>query len=202
MNRKLGKIFCSGPTNIAVDNLAARLDTIDASVVARYNKDRVEEARRSLVIRAYKWTDEIEAFWNLLKKLESGDEAAPNRIWKAASRWKLHLSFAARLLALPGSKAVGISIPDTNEAVCTLRRQIEDREDLVPLRALTAGEMTWEEYRDGPTFTKDKIPALMEELASDAGVSAMEYLEAVGMPVYRLRTQVYVLLYLGLVYIC
>ncbi len=57
MQHSQGKIFCSGPSNVAIDNLASRLYKISTSVCARYNDGKAEDdlsrARRMLVVRGF-----------------------------------------------------------------------------------------------------------------------------------------------------
>lgn len=40
MQASLGQILCSGPSNVAVDNLARRLDRTTRSICARYNQSK------------------------------------------------------------------------------------------------------------------------------------------------------------------
>jgi hypothetical protein len=74
MQATLGKILCSGPTNVAIDNLAARLDKITTSVCSRYNEGKAADdpgrQRRRLVVRAYADWQETTA---VKKKLEFPD---------------------------------------------------------------------------------------------------------------------------------
>jgi len=57
MQATVGRILCSGPSNVAVDNLARRLDRITRSVCARYNEAKADNdptrARHRLIVRAF-----------------------------------------------------------------------------------------------------------------------------------------------------
>ncbi|KAG7284557.1 hypothetical protein NEMBOFW57_010935 [Staphylotrichum longicolle] len=146
MQASLGKILCSGPTNVAVDNLASRLNTISTSVCRRYNDGKSEDdpsrQRRRLVVRAYMVRQETTALMQLLrfpdKEVSLGGKSA----------WKLHLSIAYWCLMLLGSKARGIGelTADDSEALHKLRRDIEGRAEFTHLRAVAAREMSWADF--------------------------------------------------------
>jgi hypothetical protein len=70
MHASLGKIFVSAPSNVAVDNIAHRINEIGASVAERYNDGKgehdLDRARRPLVVRVYLQQQEKKAFFQLL----------------------------------------------------------------------------------------------------------------------------------------
>ncbi|KAH7013418.1 hypothetical protein EDB80DRAFT_835476 [Ilyonectria destructans] len=135
----LGKIYGSRPTHVAVENFSARLGFITASVTNRYNKgkkaDDPSRARRLLVIRGNKISDEVEALFNLLKNPRIGNAAAPHRWWTPPSKWTMHLSLAFWFLVLLRSPSVQELHPDDSVAIFKLRDTIDKRDDLARLRA-------------------------------------------------------------------
>lgn len=98
MRASLGPILASGPSNVAVDNFAERLDKVTTAVCDRYNKGKPhgaeDQARRRLVVRGYRLEHKYSAFLHLLEEPTDADNAAPSREWGNPSQWKLHLSVA------------------------------------------------------------------------------------------------------------
>ncbi|KAK4150791.1 P-loop containing nucleoside triphosphate hydrolase protein [Chaetomidium leptoderma] len=152
MQASLGKILCSGPTNVAVDNLASRLEKISTSVCQRYNDGKPENdpsrQRRRFVVRAYMARQELAALMQLLRF----PDKEVSLVRKSA--WKLHLSVAYWFLVLLGSKAKGIRELEANdsEALHQLRRDIEGRDEFTALRAVAAGEMSWADFTKTKSF--------------------------------------------------
>ena len=190
MARSLGKILCSGPTNVSVDNLASRIDQVSSRVIDRYNRDKQPDdttrAHPHLVVRAYKPKDEADAFLNLLQNLHDGDNAAPNRTWRASSKWKLHLSAAFWLLVLLGAKAKGVRELrlDDSTALHELHHEINSRDDLAYLRAVATGDITWQEYSAGKVITKDNIVALLDAVVIKADMLCTTPAMTANYPVY------------------
>ncbi|KAM5342775.1 hypothetical protein ACJ41O_013741 [Fusarium nematophilum] len=172
MAASVGKVFGSGPTHVAVDNFAARLDAVTCRVTERYNegKEAPLHQRRALIVRAYKTKDEFAAFMKLLKNPSVGDEAAPRGLWGLQSKWKLHLSPSFWLLVCLGSSGVRSLHDDDSKALHDLRDHIAEREDLSRFRAVGAGEITWEEYANGETATEGEIVALLSRLIEKADI--------------------------------
>lgn len=147
MQKTLGKVFCSGPSSIAVDSLAYRLDRIAKSVCDRYNESKVKgdpsRARRPLVVRGHNVAHEIEAVWQMLRHPDRDAVLSGNGI-----AWNRHLSVAYWLLVLLRSQAKGIRQldEDDSEVLHQIREEIEQRSDLEKLRSLVAGWMTFEEW--------------------------------------------------------
>ncbi|KAI8711430.1 hypothetical protein NCS52_01406400 [Fusarium sp. LHS14.1] len=164
MEAKLGKILCSAPTNVAVDNFASRLDKKTRAVTEGYNQgrqlsDATPRRRHLFVLRAYKPTDEVVAFQNLLRKPEDGNQAAPSHFWKPPSKWKLHLSCAFWLLVLLRSPHVRELHRDDSEALHQMQATIDGRKDLENLRSVATGSMTWQEFEKTEGF-----PATIESV--------------------------------------
>ncbi|KAM5349632.1 hypothetical protein ACJ41O_006137 [Fusarium nematophilum] len=151
MEAKLGKILCSGPTNVAVDNLAARLDTRTRAVVQRYNQgkqqDDLARRRHKLVVRAYNPRDEFMALSRLLQSPHDADNALAKNSWRAPPKWKLHLSSAFWLLVVLRSPAVREIHPDDSKVLHELQKELDEREDVTPLRDLATGAITWEQFQ-------------------------------------------------------
>ncbi|KAM0325791.1 hypothetical protein ACHAQA_007093 [Verticillium albo-atrum] len=171
MQASLGKILCSAPSNIAVDNFAERMDEISISVAAHYNKgkntDDPTRSRHQLVIRAFKLETEVRAFVRLLKDPNEGDLAAP-----AQTKWRLHLSLTFWVLSLfgNGSFALGTRAidPDDSEALAQIKAEYTDLPEYKNLFALLGGHITFEEYRDGGIVKAEKIAALMVSVLNRA----------------------------------
>ncbi|KAM0436628.1 hypothetical protein ACHAPT_002336 [Fusarium lateritium] len=139
----LGKIYASGPTHVAVDNFAARLDLVDASVTDRMNEGKKDDgqtrARYKHIVRGYKPGDEASAFFHLLRFPDDGDKAAP--------------------------KLVAVSV-----ALHEIRDRIDKDEELQRLRAVATGEMDWDEYQRGTTVSKDRLDLLFQEVIHAADI--------------------------------
>ncbi|PTB63892.1 hypothetical protein BBK36DRAFT_1171340 [Trichoderma citrinoviride] len=156
---RYGRVLCSAPSDAAVDNFAARLDTRTRAMTEACNQVKEpsgpQHYRHRLVIRAYEPNAEVGAFNALLRDPTLGDGAAPER-WGWAPQWKLHLSLAFWFLAVLGSPAVRELHPDDSQDLWDLRQQIDGTEpELERLRDVATGVTTWEQYeRDGPVANK------------------------------------------------
>lgn len=152
MQAKLGRILCSGPTDEAIDNFAAHLAHRDEAMIDRYNKGKAvaDPGRRryKLIIRGYNPSQEVAAITSLLKDPKCGDNAIPPSSWKPPSRWKLNLSCAFWLLFVLRSPAAGRQLrPDDHPYLHALQKRIDARSDLLSLRQVATGAITWEEYK-------------------------------------------------------
>ena len=101
-----GKILCSGPSHVAVDNFAARLYECSASIARTYNGgmelDNLAARRNLFVVRGYKPSDEMEAVKLLLEHPDEDPTAGRN--WHGTNNWRLPLSVAFwALCATPAS---------------------------------------------------------------------------------------------------
>ncbi|KAG5657908.1 hypothetical protein KAF25_007941 [Fusarium avenaceum] len=176
MQAKLGKILCSGPTNVAIDNFAARLARRDEATIDRYNKGKAaadpSRRRYKLIIRGYNPSQEISAITSLLRDPKCGDDAVPPSSWKLPPRWKLNLSCAFWLLLVLRSPASGRQLrPDDHPYLHALQKRIDARPDLLPLRQIATGAITWEEYKttvkDYALFVED-IQSLLAPIVENA----------------------------------
>jgi hypothetical protein len=168
-----GNIYGTGPTHVAVNNFAERVDRIVSSVTDRYNEgkaaDDATRARFKLVVRGNKLGDEVTALMNLLRSPHDGDDAAPGRRWgRGPSRWRLHLSLAFWILVLLRSPGVRELRADDSSALWKLREDVDSREDLARLRSLATEELDWGEYVKGEVVLKDTILALMMAILEGA----------------------------------
>lgn len=174
MQASLGQILCSGPSNVAVDNLARRLDQTTRSICARYNyskwPDDPSRARHRLVVRGYNRRREMHAFLSLL---EDPGFVPTNSSRKHRNPWQLPLSVAYWLLALLGSRNPRIPALDPNdsEVLHGLYADIHQRDDLKNLCAVAAGQMSWEEFtraEDIESLEKGQLPGLMDRIVDIA----------------------------------
>lgn len=175
MVASVNKVYGSAPTHVAVSNFAVRVDSVSTRVTDRCNKarpiDDSSRARYVMVVRGNKIEDEIHAFNHLLENPSASDDAAPSSSWKPESQWKLPLSLASWLLMLLQNPAAGRKLRlDDNAALHALRGDIDNRADLVHLRAVATGEMTWEEYKKVNTLTLDTKKALCANILNAADI--------------------------------
>ncbi|RSM06136.1 hypothetical protein CDV31_009233 [Fusarium ambrosium] len=173
MHAKLGKILCSGPTNVAVDNFASRLESRARAVVERYNKDLQEgqaRRRRPLVVRGFKPKQDEDAFLELLRKPQALNKGAPKSTWSVPSKWTLPTSCTFWLLVILRSPLVRELHQDDCEALHEIQEKIDSREDLDPVRELAKGDITREQFKDIPDATKslDKVCTWLSEIARRA----------------------------------
>ncbi|KAM0229344.1 hypothetical protein ACHAP5_011678 [Fusarium lateritium] len=152
MQAKLGKILCSGPTDEAIDNFAARLAHRDKATIDRYNKGKAAtdpgRRRYKLIIRGYDPREEVAAITSLLQDPKCGDDAVPATSWKLPSKWKLNLSCAFWLLLVLRSPAAGRELrSDDHPYLHALQKRIDTRADLLSLRQVATGTITWDEYK-------------------------------------------------------
>ncbi|KAJ4327039.1 hypothetical protein N0V84_002538 [Fusarium piperis] len=141
------------PSDVAVDNLAFRLDQTTFSVTNRLNANRksnnTTRAKCRLIVQGYRMEDEIDAFFNLLQNPQAGDQAVPSSTWEDPRAWKLHLSLAFWLLAVLQSPSVRSLRPDDSPGLHQMRDGINMREKLGPLLAVARGDIAWSEYQFG-----------------------------------------------------
>jgi len=169
-NRSHGRVLASAPTDVATDNLAARIEKVDARVVARYNTGKPADesrCRRAFVIRVYKLDDEVKAFWNLLKDPNLGyDAAVAESIWRGSSRWRLHLSMAYWLPVALRSPGKGIEElhPDASVHLFSLQSWIDNTLDWAQARAVATRKMTFKEFRANPGINQGAIMGVFKEM--------------------------------------
>lgn len=172
MCNKVGKVLCSGPTNVSVDNLASRVDKVTTRVVERFNKGKQPEdparAKYNVVLRGFKPSDEVQAFENLLRNPHDREKAVPHRGWKATSKWTFPLSGAFWLLALFHAEVPGVRQlrPDDSPALFELQKWIDEQEAFDTLRNLATGKTSWEEYSKGTMASPTTLEKLLKALVS------------------------------------
>jgi hypothetical protein len=175
MRKSLGHVLATGPTNVAVDNLAARIDRISRSVCACFNEGKVPDdptrARHAFVVRGYGTDLEVEAVLELLRNPDSRWQKGP---------WQLELSAAYWLLVLLRSSGArfGALHPDDSTALHDLQREFDGRADLANFRNVATGNMTMSEFesareedgtKDG---TKGEIRALLAQVVGISDILA------------------------------
>ncbi|OAQ61174.1 DNA helicase [Pochonia chlamydosporia 170] len=173
----LGKLYLSAPTDVAVDNAAARLDIVGARVTKRLN-DKLSESgsppkyRRKLVVRAYSIDDELRAFKNLIRNPHPGDNTAPESIWSKDSKWTLNLSLAYWTMVILRAPVVRQLGPDDKSALHGIRDWCDKNWTLESLRAVATGNIDWAEYSKGTMATDDAIKGIMRAVFNEADVIA------------------------------
>ena len=157
-----GTTLCSGPSNVAVDNLAERTDRVDRETCDRYNSIvpltcKEDRCIRRLVIRGYAMKQELAAFNRLLEDPEALE--APEHGWSLASKWKLPNSLAFWLLVCLNSRAtreIRAIDQDDNPVLHDIQDLLQDQQ-YESLRDVAAGTITWEEYTAGDPIDDDTI---------------------------------------------
>ncbi|KAK4155741.1 P-loop containing nucleoside triphosphate hydrolase protein [Chaetomidium leptoderma] len=176
MQASLGSILSSGPSNVAVDNLARRLDRISQSVCARYNRGKGQDdqtrARHRLVIRGYNKDREIEAFMSLLKDPRFTPVA---RGKERKNPWQLQLSVAYWSLVILGAQSDRIPAlqPDDSKGLHDLRVEINQHDSLRNLRAVATRQMAWQEFVQVEginSLVQNDISSLMTKIVGIADI--------------------------------
>lgn len=113
MHNKFGKphghaIFATGPSNIAVDNLAERIERVTRKACDVHNRGmplgrKDTRQSRPFVVRGYRAALENEALLRLLQ--DPTAIAEPDKEFGIAGRWKLPLSLAFWVLVCLDSRA-------------------------------------------------------------------------------------------------
>jgi hypothetical protein len=177
MEARYGTIFCSAPTDVAVDNFASRLDRRSIAVTERCNKgkrvgDTTPRRSRKLVVRCYPHEDECWAFDALLRDPKRGDDAAPSSLFSDPSNWKLHLSSAFWLLVILRSPHVRELHQDDPKVLHNWRKKLDERTDLDDFRAVVLGEMTWEAWSKTEKFSSTmlEVDRWIEGIPMDADI--------------------------------
>ncbi|KAH0496386.1 hypothetical protein TgHK011_003749 [Trichoderma gracile] len=187
MVERYGRVLCSAPSDAAVDNFAARLDTRTRAMAEACNR-RTEQSgpkryRHRLVIRAYHPSAEVDAFNALLKDPSLGDEAAPKG-WEP--RWMLHLSLTFWFLAVLGSPAVRELHPNDSQDLWDLRQQIDSTEpDLERLRDVATGVTAWEQYERDGLVADETIKFYLLRLLPYVNMLCMTPAESEDVAMYR-----------------
>ncbi|KAI8712839.1 AAA-12 domain-containing protein [Fusarium sp. LHS14.1] len=155
MHAKLGKILCSAPTNVAVDNFASRLDIRTRAVVERYNRGLQggqPRRRHTFVVRAYRPEHESVAFERLLQDSRIGDGAAPKPFARRPSKWRLHLSCAFWLLVLLRSPVVRELHPDDSPVLHEIQQALHDHDSTLLLREVATGAITLKQFKEADNY--------------------------------------------------
>lgn len=173
MRRNLGRVFCTGPTHVAVTNLARRIDSVSLTVCERYNKDLpecVHRAERAFVVRGYKIRQELHALRNLLRDPSLGDAAGPRRFGIQPTAWRLPLSLAYWTLVLLRSPAVGGRVIDANDkrALIQMQRDVDNHSALSDLRELATGRIDWDDWDAQNSLPENTIESLMSAIVAIA----------------------------------
>ncbi|KAM0254015.1 hypothetical protein ACHAQJ_006985 [Trichoderma viride] len=173
MAATLRKIYATAPTHVATNNFAERLDRISQSVTSRRNEDRPpgeNRARRTFVMRGFKWEEEYEAFKRTLENPHIGDKAAPNRDWSAESKWTLHLSPTFWLMMALRSPAVRELHEDDHPGIHAVQQRIEKARKCERLCAVATGAISWKEYQRGQMVRESTIYDMFRVLLASVDV--------------------------------
>lgn len=176
----IGKVFASGPTNIAVSNLANRLYQRGVVVVNQYNAVAADKIRRPLVVRGFRLGEEVKAFKNVLKFGAADDSAAPKGFWAPDSVWTYAMTPVNWLLVVLRSKAARDSKSqdaalelheDDHPALHALREELERPEsNCARMSELLQGKMSWTDYNQGQSITDEDIEGLFRRIIAHADV--------------------------------
>ncbi|RSL42821.1 hypothetical protein CEP53_011993 [Fusarium sp. AF-6] len=181
MAETLGPIFASAATHVAVDNFAVRIDTVASSVVNRYNKDKKEKdhVRRKLVVRGYDEEEMVDknVIEGLFRRiLEAADIVCTTPAQSCSKFYRDWKNTKARGFAI--DEAANMTRPDLHflwgntMMPCILAGDV---------RQLPPAVMALDE--------KDSQGNAINRLGRDAKISPLEFFQGLGMPVYRLQTQ-------------
>lgn len=165
MANTFGPVQGSGQSNMAVDNLAARIDNIGKGVCDFLNERlpssrKAFRRRRPLVLRAYPMQQELATLKRLLKSPNAvrGSEQG----WRLSGKSKFPNSLAFWLLVCLDShatRALRRLHDDDAEALHDLRLALQDK-DFDSLRAVASGKIAWEQYEAGSPIQTDRIKLL------------------------------------------
>lgn len=153
MAATLGPIYGTGPTHVATDNFAERLDRITKSVTRRRNTGKAEgdstRAHRTLVVRGSLIYEELTTFNDILRGPRMGEEAAANRRWKPDAHWKLHLSpsyWILKALRFRDHEVVSPLHEDDPVVILDLQKYVDGMPEYKGLRDVATGAISWAEY--------------------------------------------------------
>ncbi|TEA21718.1 DNA-binding protein SMUBP-2 [Colletotrichum sidae] len=161
---KLGRILCSAPSDVAVDNLAEQLNRTSRRVMSRYNSGKCDGytycGRDPFVVRGYKADEEYMAFMHLLRNPDEEDMEFLSHSSFRPSTWKPSLSVACWLLAVVGSKAKCVRAlhPLAKAALHEMRTKLQREVVWKEIFAVARGDRAYE------------ILEMHEQQAKEAGV--------------------------------
>ncbi|CAH0027744.1 unnamed protein product [Clonostachys rhizophaga] len=181
--RSVGRVYMSAPTNIACDNAADRLMDVSTDVTRRINgkADTEPLCRRLLVVRGYKWEDEVAAFMSILQCPESINDAVPKH-GRHGSPWKLENSIAFWLLRALGSAVVPAVRPDDCSRLHDASRGFQGDKKLENILKLASMDMTWEEYVKAGEVPETRIQSMMRYVLMQADVVCTTPAESSKLP--------------------
>ncbi|PTB63060.1 hypothetical protein BBK36DRAFT_1162363 [Trichoderma citrinoviride] len=146
---RVNSICATAPTAAAVDQLAIKLNDFDMSSGTRqlhFPRPRGQDfVNPKMIVRGHSFTDEIEAFLELLERPNGGDRIV---LFDSIGRprWKLYLSATYWLLIVLGSPAVP-AIPLTCfPRLQSFRQQLMSHPDSAVLVDVATGRLSWAEY--------------------------------------------------------
>ncbi|KAK4169961.1 P-loop containing nucleoside triphosphate hydrolase protein [Cladorrhinum sp. PSN259] len=162
----IGHVLCSAPTNVAVGNLARRIDQMTASVCDRYNKDLARGAQREhrrLVLRISDTKNEVEALEGIL------DGRLPEELALSGdTKWTFPLTPSFWVLTLLGSPVTGRTLhPDDHRVLHSIRGDLQKNKQLDSLRAVVSRTMKWAEIpqtcrENGLMIVRSQFQTLLE----------------------------------------
>ncbi|KAL8364695.1 hypothetical protein RB595_003802 [Gaeumannomyces hyphopodioides] len=157
-----GRVFGSGPSNVAVSNFATRFDSLARNICAKYNWRLAEMGDETakphptlLVVRGYHLSQEYDGLMHLL-----GQPRRPQG--RVRLRWNQHLSPSYWILLALGSPLVREPTPADSVIIDSIRAKVlgNDRGD--NFAKLVREEISWAEFEalgdsnipDGKCFEK------------------------------------------------
>jgi hypothetical protein len=174
MQATLKKILGTTPTNVAIDNFADRLDLISQMVAARRNEgksaDDATRTRGLLVLRCYKADEEVDAFFNVLRDPQLGDEAGPNNNWNRESNWRLHLSPTYWLLMVLRSPSVRVLGTNDPIAIHEMQAKMDSKPVYARFRDVATGIITWQEYEKGGMVEAHIVISMFNTILENADI--------------------------------
>ncbi|KLU83426.1 hypothetical protein MAPG_02486 [Magnaporthiopsis poae ATCC 64411] len=140
MIESVGKLFGSGPSDVAVTNFAMRFYRVTSQITDAHNRGLApndpERRRYKLVVRGYNFQDEASALTELLTGTEP----------KSRGHWALPLTPTFWLLRVLGSDQVTPCSDDESPALDIVRDKVVSSAHGSRLADFVAGLITKEEY--------------------------------------------------------
>lgn len=169
----LGRIYCSAPTQTAVDKFASRLQQIASAVAARCSASRPvgNQVRKPLIVRPHAISDELFAFKHLLQHPQDIDGAVKTTDYAVSSDSNLHLSLAFWVLVALRSKATErFDVGAMPDALGWFYDSTHSNPGLWRIRDMATGFMDWAQYCEGEMVPDDRIVSAMQSVLRSADV--------------------------------
>ena len=175
MRVSIGPVLVSGPTDVAVSNMASRIMSVSKIICADYNRDLDKDSgsrmRHWLAVRGTRTADDYLAFVYLLQNQDARE--VPRRVFRGPSCWQLPLSPTYWLLMALGARVPGVPglHSDASRVLYDLRECMRANDVYEPLLSVATGKTTWEESgiaASGSKLTKGVVMKLLDTLGEEA----------------------------------